>query len=67
MALSFDIAILIGISLRIKLCLKIYLQNYSLFIRVKEWELFINCYDSEKCTTVENRLNKLCYIDAMEQ
>lgn len=67
MGLSFDIAILIGISPRIKLCLKIYLQKCSLFIRVKEWELFINFYDSEKCPTVENWLNKLCYIDAIEQ
>lgn len=37
-----------------------------LFITVKEWKLFINSHDSEKCPTVGDWLNKLCYIHAME-
>lgn len=37
-----------------------------LFITVKEWKFFINCYDSEKCPTVGDWLNKICYIHAME-
>lgn len=65
---SFDPAILlVGLSPKdIKMCVKIYLQKCSLFITVKEWKLFINCYDNERCPTVGDWLNKLCHIHAME-
>ena len=67
--LSFGSAIvLIGISPKdtIKDVCEDLSTKCSLFITVKEWKLFINCYDSEKCPTVGDWLNKFCYIHAME-